>query len=343
MDGRSIIFRADAGSESGMGHFMRCLAMAQMLKDSYACSFVTFDLNSFSEKLLAKEGIAHIIAEHRESSYDNFYDILAAIPLKQKPLVVLDGYAFDKEYVAKIRSLKFPVVYIDDLVRPLPADAIINPSDAVEPSSYPQQDETLVYTGHNYALLRQAFIRAAKEPAGEPDKKVANILLCMGASDPENILSRLIPIIERVDRCTIHLVTASINKNIEALTAYVGQRKDLKLYIDLDEKPFLDLIISCNLAICSASTIAQECCCAGIPLACLQTADNQKGIYEALEKNGLCFGLGEANKLSDDILAGKLRTILAQPERYKTQVIKQKEWYDGSSALRIKEIVDALC
>ena len=36
-----IYFRADAGREIGYGHFIRTLALADMLKDDFDCVFVT--------------------------------------------------------------------------------------------------------------------------------------------------------------------------------------------------------------------------------------------------------------------------------------------------------------
>ena len=38
---QKIYFRADAGAEIGYGHFIRTLALADMLKDDFSCVFVT--------------------------------------------------------------------------------------------------------------------------------------------------------------------------------------------------------------------------------------------------------------------------------------------------------------
>ena len=38
---RKIFFRADAGPEIGYGHFIRTLALADMLKEDFDCTFFT--------------------------------------------------------------------------------------------------------------------------------------------------------------------------------------------------------------------------------------------------------------------------------------------------------------
>ena len=38
---RKIYFRADAGVDIGYGHFTRTLALADMLKDDFECTFYT--------------------------------------------------------------------------------------------------------------------------------------------------------------------------------------------------------------------------------------------------------------------------------------------------------------
>ena len=41
MGSRKIFFRADASSAIGYGHFIRTLALADMLKDDFDCTFFT--------------------------------------------------------------------------------------------------------------------------------------------------------------------------------------------------------------------------------------------------------------------------------------------------------------
>lgn len=47
---QKIYFRADAGAEIGYGHFIRTLALADMLKDDFSCVFVTQFSDHISEK-----------------------------------------------------------------------------------------------------------------------------------------------------------------------------------------------------------------------------------------------------------------------------------------------------
>lgn len=50
MGKRQIIFRADAGKRIGYGHFVRTLALADMLKEEFECVFVTQDPTEYQKK-----------------------------------------------------------------------------------------------------------------------------------------------------------------------------------------------------------------------------------------------------------------------------------------------------
>ena len=51
---QKIYFRADAGAEIGYGHFIRTLALADMLKDDFSCVFVTQAPTIYQKSEVAK-------------------------------------------------------------------------------------------------------------------------------------------------------------------------------------------------------------------------------------------------------------------------------------------------
>ena len=51
---RKIFFRADAGQEIGYGHFIRTLALADMLRDDFDCTFFTREPSEYQKKEMSE-------------------------------------------------------------------------------------------------------------------------------------------------------------------------------------------------------------------------------------------------------------------------------------------------
>ena len=66
---RKIIFRADGNSEIGLGHIMRCLALAEMLEGDFDMSFAIQNPDEKIEKLIHETGINIVIKLPQVSDY----------------------------------------------------------------------------------------------------------------------------------------------------------------------------------------------------------------------------------------------------------------------------------
>ena len=60
-----ILFRVDGGLNSGLGHLIRCMAIARRLKDHFKGIKICFltEENKFSNDLLSKNGFSFEIRE----------------------------------------------------------------------------------------------------------------------------------------------------------------------------------------------------------------------------------------------------------------------------------------
>jgi UDP-2,4-diacetamido-2,4,6-trideoxy-beta-L-altropyranose hydrolase len=104
-----LLVRADASEVTGMGHVMRCMALAQAWQDRGGP--VTF-LGAIPQSLGARIEVAgfdyrHISAPCPDPS--DLHSILSLLDdvnkeIKRSPWVVLDGYHFDPTYHAMLRA-----------------------------------------------------------------------------------------------------------------------------------------------------------------------------------------------------------------------------------------------
>ena len=90
-----IYFWADADSYIGYGHFIRTLALAEMLKDDFDCTFFTQFPTTFQK--VEVERICKLVAlPNNETKFDVFLNLL-----EEKVIVFLDNYFFSSSYQNK--------------------------------------------------------------------------------------------------------------------------------------------------------------------------------------------------------------------------------------------------
>ena len=176
-----IYIRADGSPKIGLGHIIRCFALAKMLKDSFSIKFVSMHIPEDIETTFITEGFAVT----KISKEEDFFDLL-----KGDEVVVLDHYGLDSSYQKRIKKIGSKLVCIDDLHnKEFYADLIINHSPGIVPSDYNAQSYTKFALGPQYALLRPAFLKSASAP--KKIQKFENVLICFGGSDYTNLTKKV--------------------------------------------------------------------------------------------------------------------------------------------------------
>ena len=118
---KKIYFRADAGATIGYGHFVRTLALADMLKDDFECVFVTQNPSDYQRAEVDK--VCQLVAvPASDEKFPAFLEMLEG-----NEIVVLDNYFYDTEYQRAIKDKGCRLVCIDDRKHQhFYADVIIN-------------------------------------------------------------------------------------------------------------------------------------------------------------------------------------------------------------------------
>ena len=118
---RKIFFRADASQSIGYGHFIRTLALADMLKDDFDCVFYTQTPTEYQRKELEK------VCPFIELPDDDTRFRLFIEELKGDEIVVLDNYFFTTDYQRSIKTKGCKLVCVDDMHdKHYVADVVIN-------------------------------------------------------------------------------------------------------------------------------------------------------------------------------------------------------------------------
>lgn len=283
---QKIIFRADGNAEIGLGHVMRTLALADILKDDYTCVFAS----RFNNKLIDQE-VMQVYSNTISLPKDNklHFNFFLEI-LQGNEIVVLDNYFFTTDYQRKIRAKGCKLVCIDDLAdKHFVADIIINHSGGITPEDYSCEKYTQIYLGPKYAMLRQEFFHY------KPKKINFNsILIALGSAFDYKNLLQLIYYLQQFKFLKIDIIVNS--KLVEDLDTHNNSElKTIYFHYNLDAKTLKTLLDNHSIAICSASSIAYECMASGMLVFLKKTIDNQKRLFDYLVSNDLGLDFNNFN------------------------------------------------
>lgn len=274
---RKIYFRADAGVDIGYGHFTRTLALADMLKDDFECTFYTVCPTPYQIEEMRK------VCKHVSLETDTFFNDFLEL-LTGDEIVVLDNYFYTTAYQQRIKGKGCCLVCIDDVHdKHYVADVVIN-HGMVNRNKFSGETWTRYCLGLKWALLREPFLKIKQEAISN---KQDNIIVCMGGADPFN-LNRLIleHLFGRIGDKKLVVILGSASEIVE--TEFPG----VKFYRNLSASNIVDLFQQSKVGIFSSSTVCIEALVMGMTIYAGYYVDNQKEFYHYLTGNHYVYGLG---------------------------------------------------
>ena len=103
---KKIIFRADGNSSIGMGHFIRTLALAEMLNEHYYCIYPTRKPTDYQIAEIEKVCHGRIDLPEDDSHLNVFLN-----HLKGDEIVVLNNYYYTTAYQKAIKDKGCKLVF----------------------------------------------------------------------------------------------------------------------------------------------------------------------------------------------------------------------------------------
>lgn len=276
---RTLRVRVDGGKQIGLGHIIRCLSLSKIICSLFDEVVFYIEQPEATTVDLVAQANFDVIPIQESHDFLRF--------LKKGNMVLLDGYHFDYQYELNIRNVGCKIITIDDLQhRRFCSDVIINHTPGINVQNYLTEPYTRIYSGLQYALIRQEFIKAARREKA-PDS-LSKVFLCFGGADPENFtlqyyrfLINTLPSLKR-----IHIVVGPSYRHLNSLKEEVRDNSLVSIYHNVTPDKLIALITSSDCTVVSSSTISIECMKLAVPMYLVKTAENQTGNYNYLLKQG---------------------------------------------------------
>lgn len=338
-ENKTIGIRADGNAKLGMGHLMRCLSIAQALKQSGMFPvFITAD--DSAAPLIERKGLRHEILGSDYARMESECEALRKIIEGQKiSLLLVDSYQVTPEYLQTVRKWVKVVCLEEEIREGFYADGVINYNIYAEElpydSCYPKT--AYRYLGSKFAPVRPEF---ARNPIPIRER-VRKILITMGGSDMPGIslqlLKRCLSRREQ-EEAEFEVVCGAFNPHREELEKL--SEENSRVHIQVQAEDMAGLMAQCDLAVSAAGSTMYELAALGIPTVCCYYVDNQKKIAEGFARFTKTVNAGdyreEPEKVLDDILTA-LKELASDKELRKETAESMRVVSDGRGAVRLAQ------
>ncbi len=321
-----VAIRADAYPELGTGHVMRCLALAQGIKDGGGeVVFVTYSESEGLRERLRKEGCRI----HMLTKPGSLEESLSITDRERPDWVVLDGYHFDTSYQKAVRESGYRLLCIDDNCHlgHYYADIILNQNYGAEKFRYVAGPETQILAGTRYCLLRREFLGYADFRREIPDV-ARKILVTMGGADPGNHTLKAMKSLELIEGLLdVKVVAGAGNPNAYSIEKEATKSRH-NVEIAKSVENMAALMAWADVAVSAGGTTLWELACMGLPSLVCIIASNQESAVNALVHDKVFRTAGWISEKSPAEIAGELSLLL-----------QDRTLRDGMSK-RMAEVVD---
>lgn len=278
---QKVFLRADASNKIGYGHFIRTLALADMLKDEYDCIFFTQTPNDFQKEEVCK--VCRLVElPEDDSKFDIFLNYLTG-----NEIVFLDNYFYTSKYEKSVKDKGCKLISIGTNNRHYYADAVINYTKLC-PDDFSAEPYTQFCIGLDWTILRKPFYQ-------EHQEEKEGIVICIGGTDQYSYSEQFYDSIKREYPHYLVKVIATDRIGVQRIEGF--RQKGVDLFLNQTAEQMANLFSKTAIAVVSASGVALEALSQGTEVIAGTYVDNQINIYQALNEDGYIWGIGCFNDL----------------------------------------------
>ncbi len=291
-----IGFRVDSNKKIGMGHLMRCIAIAKACeKKGMQPLFILADDNN--TEVLKNQGLDYCILNTDWQSMDEEVETLKiVIDDNNINKLVVDSYYVTDNYLRELDAI-VPVLYVDDTQdrdKRYPVSALLHYSEFPGENSYTNKYKntiTKLLVGFDYVPLREEFQQLIRA-----DRK-KRILLTTGSTDPYNVMGKIAEIILKnsiLCEYDVDIIVGAMNSNTDMLEELAKDHETIHLHRNVANMS--RYMLECEIAVSAGGTTIYELCACGAPTIAFSFVDNQVDFTKKMEREDILMYAGDVRE-----------------------------------------------
>jgi UDP-2,4-diacetamido-2,4,6-trideoxy-beta-L-altropyranose hydrolase len=333
----NVVIRTDASAFIGTGHLMRCLTLADYLRNAGAsvtfvsrehpghlCDLVEtrgyqvirFPASEPKTLSVGKDDYAAWLAVPWQLDAEQTSAAIRTLGLTPDWLVV-DHYGLDGQWELGLRALVGKIMVIDDLAnRPHDCDLLLDQNFYLDLES---RYDTFVSSrcrkllGPGYVLLRPEFL-CARRNLRPRDGRVKRVFVFYGGCDATGETAKTLRAILKLRPEGVHfdVILGASNPDVHPIQQMVAEWDALHCYIHVTR--MAEMMSRADLALGGGGVTTWERCFLGLPSMVIEVADNQRVTLQALTHEGAIWRLGRHDEVLEEHLVEALRRVLNDPD-----------------------------
>jgi UDP-2,4-diacetamido-2,4,6-trideoxy-beta-L-altropyranose hydrolase len=333
----NVLFRTDVSSAVGLGHLVRCRALAAELTARGArCHLV----GPTADQLDEHHPFASVIPRPAWSSeVEDAHRLLELVTSLHIDRLVLDDYRVRVAYQRALVAGGAP----DWLqMAPRVGEEIharwvfnANPSASVEAyGATTVRTDVRFLVGPSFALLRQEFRQPLPARVEHPEHPT--VLISLGGGDDRGattfVLNALRPLIDRVRPVVI---AGRENPNNPAIAQAVAGLGPGVAALHIAPANVAALLATAHLGVLAAGTTTFEAAVCGLASVLIPISENQKGQAEAWDRLGVATALSRVESLEAASVQSAVAALLEDEEERRRRGAIGRELVDGLGVVRV--------
>ena len=351
-----IAFRTDASLKIGTGHVMRCLTLADALREQGAESrFVCREHEGHLMELIRSRGYeVHALPKPRANASFKFdlahsswlgvdwsmdaKETRQLLAYSKFDWLIVDHYALDHLWESALRPSCRRIMVIDDLAdRRYDCDFFLDQNYGSSTERYAGlvPVDCTQFQGPEFALLKPIYAQRRTEQIVR-NRKIQRVLIYFGGwADPVDLTGMALRAFQATDlkRVELDVVVGSSYAYRQKLEAAATNRGRTCIHTQLPD--LSELMSRADLAIGAGGATTWERCCLGLPSIVISTAENQRPACVALAADRLIEYLGHVDLISPEVIRKKVLELLGKPERLDDLIKKSMSLVDGKGTSRV--------
>lgn len=304
-----IAVRADASTVSGSGHLMRCLTLADALRDQgaqvrFLCSELPIHLaalvrrNGHQLVMLTPPCASSKIGTSAEAPWtasaeqaDAQETVAALAGSGRWDWIVVDHYGLSAHWEQAVHPVTHRLFALDDLGRRHDCDVLLDANfipDAAARYVGRLPATTTMLLGPAYALLRPEFL-AARHNLQARTGPVRRLLVLLGGMDASNATVTVLEAIAAINKpqLEVDVVVGATHPALAQIKQMAAHTPLLHCHVQTDK--VAQLCAAADLAIGAGGGSTWERCALGLPTLGLCLAENQRAALEAGARHGFLY------------------------------------------------------
>ena len=338
------IIRADGNTAIGMGHVMRCLSIADAMRDrNIEPVFMTADNDCVA--MIEDRGFEACVlgTDHRdmESELPLIREFLRqrTKDVDASSVILVDSYQVTSGYYEEIRTMA-KVACLEDMGQSYPVDLLINYNIYGSKLVYDNKITHAILLGTGYQPLRREFQQDMQYTV---KGKITDVMITTGGSDPYFAARAFTDafLTEKKlaeEKLRYHIISGPFNTH----TAQLHELYDENPWVEIHEHVtcMKEIMKQCDVVLSATGRTIYEVSALGVPLIAFYFAENQRQGADMLSEITHVINCGNYADDAEQTVGNAVKALLKcvkDKEYRETLYHEERSLVDGRGAARIAQ------